>query len=275
MRHSLAFVVLMVGVAACSSGVPQADLDAAISRAEAAEATTADLRGQVADVTGERDELAANLTTAQSQITSLEEDRESLRAEIGDMQDRLGEMTGELREAEAELEDAQATIRDLMLAYDPQIQETKRDLAASALPVACEAGEQAARSGSPAPTGRDIEREIADLGPTAGFELKDLLDMDALTSRARECHEAERQRLILYGPHGSAFYTVGDEIGPGLWRSTGSGDGCYWERLKGLSGEFGDIIANYFGVAGVTVRIRASDVAFSSTRCGSWEYVGP
>ncbi|MGC5628821.1 hypothetical protein ACPYO6_12070 [Georgenia sp. Z1344] len=73
---------------------------------------------------------------------------------------------------------------------------------------------------------------------------------------------------------GAGTHLVGTDIAPGTYRSTGTGDGCYWERLAGTSGELSDIIANDFtSNPGSIVTIAASDVAFSSNRCGSWEPV--
>ena len=67
------------------------------------------------------------------------------------------------------------------------------------------------------------------------------------------------------------FYTVGVEIVPGRWKSTGSGDGCYWARLNGNQG----LLDNHYGNAGGTVTIRATDYEISFDGCGKWEYLGP
>jgi hypothetical protein len=72
-------------------------------------------------------------------------------------------------------------------------------------------------------------------------------------------------------PRGDGFYTVGVEIAPGSWRSTGSNDDCYWARLDGGQ----DIIDNHFGSAGGTVTVAASDYEVQFSDCGQWEYVGP
>jgi hypothetical protein len=70
-------------------------------------------------------------------------------------------------------------------------------------------------------------------------------------------------------PFSDGTYIVGVDIAPGTWRSPG-GDLCYWERLGGFSGEFGDIIAN--GVPGgqAIVTIASTDVGFSTSGCGEW-----
>jgi len=70
-------------------------------------------------------------------------------------------------------------------------------------------------------------------------------------------------------PFSDGTYIVGVDIAPGTWRSPGGGL-CYWERLGGFSGEFGDIIAN--GVPGgqAIVTIASTDVGFSTSGCGEW-----
>ncbi|MBN1248712.1 MAG: hypothetical protein JXC32_13720 [Anaerolineae bacterium] len=72
-------------------------------------------------------------------------------------------------------------------------------------------------------------------------------------------------------PKGDGFYTVGVEIAPGQWRSTGSGDDCYWARLDQNQG----ILDNHYGLAGGSVTIRVSDYEVRFEDCGTWEYLGP
>lgn len=74
-----------------------------------------------------------------------------------------------------------------------------------------------------------------------------------------------------YEPKSSGYYTVGVEIAPGRWRSTGRGGGCYWARLD----EYQDINANHFGEAGGTVYIQVADYEVEFSDCGTWEYLGP
>jgi hypothetical protein len=45
------------------------------------------------------------------------------------------------------------------------------------------------------------------------------------------------------------FYLVGEEISPGVWRSLGTSDSCYWS----ITTRTGDIINNHFGMAGGTM----------------------
>ena len=68
----------------------------------------------------------------------------------------------------------------------------------------------------------------------------------------------------------NGMWVVGDEVDPGVYSAPG-GSGCYWERLSGFSGEFGDIIANDSSSGGrQIVAIDASDAGFSTNNCGEW-----
>lgn len=87
-------------------------------------------------------------------------------------------------------------------------------------------------------------------------------------------------RWVVYFPpaatattFGEGVWVVGQQIEPGRYRSTGPGPddfGCYWERKSGLSGEFGDIIANDNQSGPTVVDIKSGDVAFKSNGCGTW-----
>ena len=66
-------------------------------------------------------------------------------------------------------------------------------------------------------------------------------------------------------PFGDGMYIVGTDIAPGTWRSDAP-QGCYWARLRGFSGQMGDLIANGNGI----VTIAPSDKGFRSKRCGTW-----
>jgi hypothetical protein len=65
-------------------------------------------------------------------------------------------------------------------------------------------------------------------------------------------------------------FIVNTDMAPGLWRAPG-GDGCYWERLSGFSGNLDDIIDNEFSTGGQQlVQVLASDKGFSTSGCGTW-----
>lgn len=72
-------------------------------------------------------------------------------------------------------------------------------------------------------------------------------------------------------PKEDGFYTVGVEIVLGRWKSTGTGDGCYWARLDAKQ----NTLANNFGLAGGTMTIRSTDYEVEFNGCGMWEYLGP
>jgi hypothetical protein len=74
-------------------------------------------------------------------------------------------------------------------------------------------------------------------------------------------------------------FIVGKDIKAGKYKVTvpkGALDfGCYWARLKGITGEPGDIIVNGFSGPGstVNVEIKGTDVAFDTNGCGVWKRV--
>ena len=68
-------------------------------------------------------------------------------------------------------------------------------------------------------------------------------------------------------------WVVGVHIEAGTYQAEGS-EGCYWERLSGVSGEFDDLTANDIPGGSVIVEIRTSDYAFSSSSCGEWTLRG-
>lgn len=71
---------------------------------------------------------------------------------------------------------------------------------------------------------------------------------------------------------GDGTYFVGTEVSPGIWRNTDSSDSCYWARLSGFGGTLDEINANEFADVGLVVEISATDVGFTSSRCGNWIY---
>ena len=68
---------------------------------------------------------------------------------------------------------------------------------------------------------------------------------------------------------GDGFYLVGVDIAPGKWQSTGTKDGCYWERSNAKQ----DILGNHFGFAGGTVFVHLTDFQIEFDDCGAWIYV--
>ncbi|MGA4980065.1 hypothetical protein [Streptomyces cinereoruber] len=73
---------------------------------------------------------------------------------------------------------------------------------------------------------------------------------------------------------GDGTFLVGGEIRPGTYRSAGPANGttdCYWARLKGTTGDSGEIIANNSGKGPVTVTVLAGDKAFQTSGCQTWK----
>ena len=66
-------------------------------------------------------------------------------------------------------------------------------------------------------------------------------------------------------------WVVGADILHGTYRSSRTGGGCYWERLSGFSGGFGDIIANEITDELSLVEISSTDAGFSTQNCGTWK----
>ncbi|MDI3341346.1 MAG: hypothetical protein QJR03_12525 [Sphaerobacter sp.] len=114
--------------------------------------------------------------------------------------------------------------------------------------------------------GLSLARVIVTIAPTdAGFSSEDcgrwVPDDTPLTASPT-------------APFGDGMYRVGRDIAPGLWRNSDSSDFCYWERLRGFSGELDDIIANEFSDTPQVVRIAPTDVGFAASRCGTWTRIG-
>lgn len=76
------------------------------------------------------------------------------------------------------------------------------------------------------------------------------------------------------GSFSDGTHLVGTDIQPGTYRTEG-GEGCYWQRLAGLSGTSADRITNDFSREKKQsyVTIEATDKAFETKRCGTWEPV--
>jgi hypothetical protein len=73
----------------------------------------------------------------------------------------------------------------------------------------------------------------------------------------------------LRAPKGNGFYLVNVDIAPGVWRSDGTQDDCYWA----VTTKTGDIIDNHFGMAGGTAYISPSAFQVEFNDCGTWTFV--
>jgi len=69
---------------------------------------------------------------------------------------------------------------------------------------------------------------------------------------------------------GDGTYRLADGFPPGTYRTLGSAEACYWERLRGFSGHPSDIIANDISTQPMTVTVEPSDAAFRVSGCGIW-----
>jgi len=65
-------------------------------------------------------------------------------------------------------------------------------------------------------------------------------------------------------------WVVGKDIRPGTYRDADPGNACYWERLKGFTGNFNEIIANDNASGPTVVTIEPTDKGFRSEDCGHW-----
>lgn len=77
---------------------------------------------------------------------------------------------------------------------------------------------------------------------------------------------------------GDGTYTVGGDIQPGIYHTSGPADGndsCYWERDSDLDGTLDSIIANDNIKGPTTVRISSTDAAFKTDGCAPWVMIQP
>lgn len=70
---------------------------------------------------------------------------------------------------------------------------------------------------------------------------------------------------------GNGFYLVNVDIAPGVWRSNGSSDGCYWA----VTSSTGNILNNHFGMSGGTAYIDPAGFQVEFNGCGTWEFLSP
>jgi hypothetical protein len=92
-------------------------------------------------------------------------------------------------------------------------------------------------------------------------------------TRTPNATQTAQARLMerLTAPKSDGFYLVDVDIAPGVWRSTGTGDSCYWE----ITTRSGDIINNHFGLSGGTAYIAASAFQVRFQDCGQWVFLSP
>lgn len=104
-------------------------------------------------------------------------------------------------------------------------------------------------------------------------EIVDIRESDLAFSTDSDCggwFTEPRQGIQNNIPPGN--WLVGNQISPGTYSVT-AGSGCYWERLRGFSGESSEIIANEFvnSLGNELVSIASSDAGFNTDGdCGTW-----
>ncbi len=69
---------------------------------------------------------------------------------------------------------------------------------------------------------------------------------------------------------GAGLLVVGKDIEPGMYRTQSNGRDCFWERLSGLNGTIGEIVAQGFNDGPILVEIKGSDRGFNSQGCARW-----
>ncbi len=69
---------------------------------------------------------------------------------------------------------------------------------------------------------------------------------------------------------GDGTHQVGQDIQAGTYRTRKGSAGCYYARLSGFSGDFGEILANDNTSDPAVVTIQETDAGFESKRCGTW-----
>lgn len=180
--------------------------------------------------------------------------------------------SSEYQELLAVRDDLQRT--NEQLAEDLAAMTSERDEAIADYDAAV-ADYEAAVAGADEREGELDERETQ-LDQRSGDLDERSAELDA-REEALDEREADIVKLETYldeNSFGSGTLLVGEQINPGTYSAPG-GSNCYWERLSGTSGEFGDIISNEWepNNSQVLVTIRSSDVAFSSSGCGTWTRV--
>ena len=117
----------------------------------------------------------------------------------------------------------------------------------------------------------NAEEEAEDLLGVAEGRVAALDEREtALDARAEELDVAEERQAA--STFGNGVHIVGTDIEPGLYRTEG-GSNCYWARLSGLSGGFGDLIANGLPDGPASIAIQGSDAGFESSGCATWNRV--
>lgn len=85
------------------------------------------------------------------------------------------------------------------------------------------------------------------------------------------CADATPTPDPLHSRKNDGFFLVGVDIAPGIWRSNGTGNDCYWE----ITTKTGDTISNHYGMSGGTMYIPTTAFQVRLERCGDWIFLSP
>ena len=78
------------------------------------------------------------------------------------------------------------------------------------------------------------------------------------------------------GGFGNGTHIVGTAVKPGRYVTTTASTMCYWERVSGFGGSFGEIISNGSGDgAHLVVDILGTERGFKTSGCGTWVPYSP
>ncbi|XKH58615.1 hypothetical protein LG293_16315 (plasmid) [Citricoccus nitrophenolicus] len=181
-------------------------------------------------------------------VAEAEERNEQLSSQNVNLKDRLEEVKGELSSSEAKVE---------------ELEQAPALLAAQA----AEREEKAA-----------AEKKAADEKAAAE---KKAQEEQAAAEKAEQDKAAAEERAAAEKAErtfpGNGTFVVGDDMKAGTYKSDAAPnsfmENCYWARLSGTSGDFGEIITNNNSQGPTTVTIRSTDVAFETSGCTAWERV--
>ena len=188
-----------------------------------------------------------NLEVAAAAATEAEAERDELRTDLDTAQARIEQLeaavqrrSGAIVDRENELSRLETELADTQAQRDRAVEAAREELEEERNEVLSQA--QAALD----------EREAA------------------LDERAEDLDVAEERQAA--STFGNGVHIVGTDIEPGLYRTEG-GSNCYWARLSGLSGGFGDLITNGLPDGPASIEIQGSDAGFESSGCATWNRV--
>jgi hypothetical protein len=98
-------------------------------------------------------------------------------------------------------------------------------------------------------------------------------EVDVEATRAAATAQGDGTLLppSLTEPKEDGFYIVGEEIAPGVWRSSPGLEDCHWARYNASN----NLLGEYEGISGGVIRIRDTDYIVMLDGCGTWTYLGP